>query len=62
MPVEGVGLVLGENGNLPVARIDQIGQNKVDEAVVSTEWDGRLCTVFSKREKPLTFTAGEDNS
>lgn len=55
MPVQAVALVLGQYRDLPVAAVDQVGQGKVDQAVVPGERDGGLGSIGSQWRKPLAF-------
>ena len=59
--VQGVGLVLGQHRNLEVAGVDQIGQDKVNEAVGTSERHGGFGAVFGQGKKALSLAAGEDD-
>jgi hypothetical protein len=54
-------LVLGQDDNASLAPIHEIGQGKVDQAVVATERDRRLGTITGQRHQSLALTAGEDH-
>ena len=59
--VQGVGLVLGQHRNLEVAGVDQVGQDKVNEAVGSAKRHGGFGAVFGQGKKALSLAAGKDN-
>jgi len=61
VPVQRVGLVLGEHGDPEVAGIHQVGQHEVDEPVRTAERNGRLGAVSGQRPQPLSLTARENN-
>ena len=55
--VQGVALELGQDLNLEDARVDEVVQHKVDNAVGSAKMDGGLCTVAGEGLKTATLTA-----
>ena len=61
MAVQRVGLVLGQHRNLEVAGVDQIGQDKINEAVGPAKRHGGLSAVFGQGKKALSLAAGEDD-
>ena len=62
VPVQGMRLVLGEHADSQIPGVDEIGQDKIDQAVRAAERNCRLCPVGGQRVEPLTFSACEDNA
>jgi len=60
--VEAVGLVLGQHDELAQARVDEVRDGEVDQAVLSAERDGRLRSVDRERHEPLALPAREDDA
>ena len=61
VPVEGMGLVLGQDDDLQVSRIDDVAQRKVDESVNAAERHGGLGPILSEGHKALAFSASQDD-
>ena len=59
--VQRVALVLGEHADLVVSGVHQVGQYKVDEAVVAAEGNRWLGAVSGKRVQALALTASQHN-
>jgi hypothetical protein len=59
--VETVRLVLREDDDLEVARVDDVGEREVDEPVRAAERDGRLRTVGGQGHQALPFPTSEDD-
>ena len=59
--VEAVALVLGQHDDLAVVAVDQVGEDEVDQPVVTPERHGRLRPVGGQRHQPLALPAGEDD-
>ena len=53
-------LVLGEDAHLEDARVDEVRQHEVDDAIAATEGDGRLGTIEGERREPRAFAPGHD--
>ena len=60
--VQRMRLVLRENADPQIARIDQIGQHEVDEPVGAAEGNRRLGPVRRQRIQPLALPAGQDDA
>ena len=56
-----MGLVLGQHRNLEETGVDQIGQDKVNEAVGTAKRHGGFSAVFGQGKKTLSLAAGEDD-
>lgn len=61
MNVQALALVLGQDNNLLVAAIDQIGKRKVDQPVVAAKGHRRLRPLIGKRGKSASLPAGKDH-
>ena len=60
--VEAVALVLRQHCDAPVAAVDQVRQDEVDEAVDAAEGHGGLRAVERKRSEALALAAGEHHA
>ncbi len=58
--VKGVGLVLGQDEDLPQAAIDAVRKGEVDDPVGAAKGDGRLGTVAGQGIEPVALSAGEN--
>jgi hypothetical protein len=61
MPVQRMGLVLGQHDDLQVARVDEVGQREVDQAVDPAERHGRLGAIRGQGRQALALPAGKDD-
>ena len=61
MAIEAVALVLGQDDDLEVAGVGEVGQREVDQPVAAAERDGRLGPVVGQREQPLALSPGQDD-
>ena len=52
-------LVLGEHHDLEVARVREIGERKVDDAVRATERNRGFRSVICERQEPVALSAGK---
>ena len=57
-----MGLVLGDHTDLPYARVDAVGQWKIDNPEFPAKGDGGLGTPFGEIVKPGTASPGEYQS
>jgi hypothetical protein len=60
--VETVRLVLREHHDLGEARVDEVAEREVDEAVAAPEGHGGLSPVRGERHEPLALSTCENNS
>ena len=58
LPVQGVRLVLRENTDAQIARIDEVRQHEIDEPVAAAERNGRLGPIRRQGIQPLALPAG----
>ena len=61
MEIEAVAFVLGQHHDLQEPGVHQVGEGKVDQAVVTGERHGGLGPVERERHQPLAFPAGEND-
>ena len=59
--VEGLGLVLDKNDNLPETGIDAVAQRKIDDTVFSAERDRRLGAFECQRLKAVASPSCQDD-
>jgi hypothetical protein len=60
--VEAVALVLGEDDDLPVATVRQVGEGEVDESVVAPEGNRRLRPVEGEGGEAFALTSGQHHA
>jgi hypothetical protein len=61
MPIEAMGFVLGEDHDLQVARIHQVGNRKIDQAVAPGEGYSRFGPVCRQWHQSVSLATREDN-
>jgi hypothetical protein len=61
MGVEGVGLVLGQDLDLGVSRVDDVGQDKVNDPVGSPEGYGGLDPVCGQGKESFSLSSGQND-
>src|SRR5581483_9022061 len=62
VPVEAMALVLRQHDDPEVARVHEVRQGEVHEAVVAAEGDGRLRPVGGERQQALTLAPCQDET
>ncbi len=62
VPVQRMRLVLRENTDAQITRIDEVRQHEIDEPVTAAERNGRLGPIRRQGIQPLALPAGEDDA
>jgi iron complex transport system ATP-binding protein len=57
-----VGFVLSEDDDLSQARVDEIRNSEINQAIVSRKRNSRFGPISSERHEPFAFPASEDNA
>ena len=61
VPVQGCGVELGEDVDLPQAGVDAVRDGDVDQAELAAERDGRLGALGGERIQPLAPASAQDD-
>ena len=61
MAIQGMGLILDQDGDLPNSRVQTVAQGEIDHPILPSEWRGGLGPVLRERGEPFTFSTRENH-
>jgi hypothetical protein len=61
MPIQGMGFILDEDGDLPNPRVQAVAQRKVDNSILASKGGGGFGPVLREGGEPLAFSTRENH-